>query len=1132
MHFKVLFARSAVLRRRSFTKTLLVMQLTSILLLCACLQVSASGYSQTVSFSGKKVPLERVFATVEKQTGYVFFFDEELLRDARPVTITAENVPLEQFLQKLLADQPFRYLFQKRTIVISRKPPELLAPPADTSAPPVKLISVNGAVYGEGNQPLSGASVTTKSTGKSIITNVRGQFQLTGLPQNTVLVFSFIGYGSREVTVQESSPGIIVRLPLAVSMLDEEVVKGYGRTSMRFATGNTVKISGEDINRQPVMNPLLALEGRVPGMTITATQGYANSPVKVEIRGRNTFNPNLISDPLYVIDGVPLVVLDAQNTTTNASYERGSPGFVQAGLSTITGGQSPLFSINPRDIESITVLKDADATAIYGARGANGVILITTKNGKPGKTRLGLDFRQVFSRSPKYYDMLNTEQYLSMRREALRNDGLGLTTATAPDIISFDNNRYTDWQREIWGTGKTSTIGISLSGGDDRTSFRVGTTIDQSREILTLKGSTQRLNITLGLNHRSQDQKLKLSFSATYGYSKVDAISSPGVTTLAPNAPPIYGNDGKLNYKDWNAAGIGSRFPFRNIYDPLETNTNFLNAGMGMTYQLLKGLDISFRAGYSQALGSNNSFQSIASQNPINNPQGGALFGSTKLNNWNLDPELVYTRYISNGRLEILLGGTLQNSVMSSQLIQGLGYTNDALLSSISLAPFTVNIDDFNQVKYMDLHARLNYIWANKYILNLTGNRSGSSTFGPGRQFGNFWSVGLGWILTEEHWIRRQLPDFISNFKINANYGIVGSQGGGAYQYLSRWSVPNPGMVLPNYNNVTPLAPLQAVNQIYQWAESNNLSADLSLYFLKDRINVSVSYYRNSCDNQITGIPTPAFTGFTTVTGNSPANVRNTGWEFSVSGQLVQQKNFRWSASFNLGFNDNKLISYPDFQYSSLYNTYRIGQSLNTRYVYKYLGINPQTGQRSYVDYNHDGAITMNSNTPPASGVDDRFIMLDLNDKFNGGGSMRFSYKSLDLNLGFSYRKGIGLIPFVASGGPIGNMPFEDYNGRWQKPGDNALYPRLSTLSANSDTWFRNSTGAYTDVSFFRLNTVSLSYQLPQKMISKAGMQSCSFSLTVQNIFTITGYKGLDPGRSFSSLPTPRSIAAGINLNF
>ena len=1108
------------------------MKLTSILLLCACLQVAASGYSQTVSFTGKKVPLEKVFAAVEKQTGYVFFFDEKLLNDARPVSIEAEKVPLEQFLQRLLADQPFRYLFQNKTIVISRKLTALPSPGADTSAPQVKMIMVGGVVFGEGNQPLSGASITTKATGKSIITNARGQFEFASIPVNTVLVFSFIGYGSREVAVNESSPGLIVRLPLAVSVLDEEVVKGYGRTSTRFATGNIVKVSGEDISRQTGMNPLLALEGRVPGMTLIPTQGYANSPVKVEIRGRNTFNPTLVSDPLYVIDGVPLVILDAQNTTTNASYERGSPGFVQAGNSVLTGGQSPLFSINPRDIESITVLKDVDATAIYGARGANGVVLITTKKGKAGKTQLGVDVRQVISYSPKYHEILNTEQYLNMRREALRNDGLGLTLANAPDVIGFDNNRYTDWQREVWGTGKTTTIGVSLSGGDDRTSFRLGGTVDEGREILTLKGSTQRLNITLGLNHRSQDQKLRIAFSAVYGYTKVDAIQSPNVTTLPPNAPPIYGTDGRLNYKDWNAAGIGGRFPFRNIYDPLETRTNLLNASMGVTYQVIKGMDLSFRAGYSQAQGSNNSIQSIASQNPINNPLGSNLFGNTKMSNWNLDPEMIYTKFIGSGRLEVLVGGTLQTSIMSSQLVQGLGYTNDALLSSISLAPVATNIDDYNQVKYLDLHARINYIWDNKYILNLTGNRSGSSNFGPGRQFGHFWSAGLAWIMTDERWIRKLLPELISNIKINANYGVVGSQGGGAYQYLSRWSVPSAGMVLPAYNNVTPLAPIQAVNQIYQWAESNNVSADLNIYFLKDRINLGVSHYRNSCDNQITSIPTPAFTGFTSVTGNSPANVRNTGWEFSVSGQIIQQKDFMWSASFNLGFNSNKLISYPEFQYSPFYNDYRLGESLNTKYLFQYIGINPQTGQRSYIDYNKDGFISMNSNTPPASGVDDRYVRVDLNDKFNGGGTMMFRYKSWNLSMSFNYRKGVSVVPFPASGGVLGNMPLDAYLGRWQKPGDNAQFPRLTTLSATTDNWFRSSTGYYTDASYLRLNNAYLSYQFPQKMVRKAGMQSCSFSLAVQNVFTITRYKGLDPGRGINALPLPRSIAAGLTLNF
>ena len=1131
MHFKDLIARSALWGRRCFTKTLLVMQFTSVLLLCVCLQAAAGAHSQTVSFSGKKISIEKVFNAVEKQTGYVFFFDEDLLRVARPVTIEAVNLPLEQFLHKLMEDQPFRFLFQKRTIVISRKPSLLPTLAADTT-PVTKMIPVEGVVFGENNQPLSEASVTVKSTGKSVITNVRGQFSIPAIPVNSILVFSFIGYTSREMLIKEDMGTIVIRLPVAVSMLDEEVVKGYGKTSTRFATGNIIRVSGEEISKQPVMNPLLALQGRVPGMTITPTQGYASSPVKIEIRGRNTLNPNIVSDPLYVIDGVPLVVLNMTNTTSNASYERGSPGFVQAGISAITGGQSPLFSINPRDIESITVLKDADATSIYGSRGANGVILITTRKGKPGKTKLDLYVRQNISTVAKRWKMLDTQQYLNMRREALKNDGISLSMAAAPDILGFDNNRYINWQDELWGTAQQTTAGVSLTGGDDRTTFRVAGNFDNGKEITTLNGSNKRFNVTMSLNHKSQDQKLNLSFTANYAYTSVNSIPTPGLTTLPPNAPAVYDEDARLNYKDWNAAGIGYLFPFGSALNPSVSGSNFLTSGIAMNYSLMKGLVLSFSAGYNIMHNNNKSLISIASQNPLNMPMGSLILGNTRLNNWNLDPELTYTRFIGNGKLEVLLGGTLQNSATNAQTTSGFGYTNDGLLSSISFAPFTSNQDDFAQERYLDVHGSVRYIWENKYILNITGNRSGSSTFGPGRQYGSFGSAGLAWIATEEAWVKGMMPAWISTVKLSTNYGITGGRGAGAYDHLTRWTVPYSSSVLPNYNNVTPLAPLQAVNQVYQWSTNKKMGADLDLWFMKDRINLSVSYFKNSSDDQITGMPTPAFTGFTSVTANSPANVQNTGWEFNLRGNIIQGTDFRLSANFNLGFARNKLVSYPDFEFSPFYNIFKVGESLNSVYLLNYLGINPLDGQRSYTDFNHDGMISIDNSRPPGSGSDDRYIPVDLNPDFNGGAGVQLSYKRLDLSLSFNYTKGMGAVAFTGSGGAMGNIPVEVYEGRWQKPGDIAAYPRLTTLTSNSDIIFSRSTGAYTDASYIRLNNVNINYSFPEKLTRRVGVHSCSVFLTMQNLFTITRYKGLDPGAIFSALPMPLTIASGISLNF
>src|SRR5258708_5258684 len=294
----------------------------------------------------------------------------------------------------------------------------------------------------------------------------------------------------------------------------------------------------------PLTRPTVA--GRVAGLVITSSSGYASSPVKVEIRGRNTINPGFTSDPLYIIDGVPLTVLEVGGQSTN---QYGSTGFIQNGTFTATGGQSPFFSLNPADIESIEVLKDADATAIYGSRGANGVILITTKKGKAGKTTFSLNLTQGMSEVTRHWAMLNTPQYLQMRREAFKNDGITPTLGNAPDLLLWDTTRNTNWQDQLWGgMGQVTNLQTALSGGDDRTVFRIGAGYSRQTEILTHSGANQRASVSFNLNHHSLDQKFSVSLTTNFSYALVNTLYTPSAVSTAPDAPPIYNSAGGLNY--------------------------------------------------------------------------------------------------------------------------------------------------------------------------------------------------------------------------------------------------------------------------------------------------------------------------------------------------------------------------------------------------------------------------------------------------------------------------------------------------------------------------------------------------------------------------------------------------------
>jgi len=1119
-------------------KTWRIMRLTTSLLTICCLHAAALGNAQQVTYSASKEPLQKVFAAIEQQTGYVFFYDIPLIRQAKPVSIELKNVPLDQALNAVLKDQLLTWTIEKKTIIISPKPVApvpVWTPRADTAISPSGQPLLSGLVMDMNGQVLSGASITIKETGKSTLTDSRGAFHMQAPAAKAKVIISYVGYTTREIALAEGQRDMFVQLTIAVDALDEEVVQAYGKTSMRLTVGNMVKISGEELQKQPVMNALLALSGRVPGMLVTPTSGYLSAPVKVEIRGRNTINSSLVSDPLYVIDGVPLSILDINvSFFTQGSYDKGSTGFFQAGVQSYAGGQSPLFSINPADIESITVLKDAAATSIYGARGANGVILINTKKAKPGKTKFDVGVQESIMTVPKQWDMLNTSQYLQIRREALKNDGLAFTVANAPEL-GWDTTRSVDWQKEILSWSKNTEANVRLSGGDRQTSFVVSGSYTQSKELTNYDGKNQRATLSSSLTHKSTNQKLTLDINTTYSYTNVKSIGMPSfISYLPPNAPPIFDAKGALNYADWNKVGLGSAFPFVTILRTSGSLTNFINAGVGVSYNVAKGLTVSFKGGYSN--GQSNAFwyNPIASQNPITGILGNAGFGYTTINNWNIDPQVNYSFYIGGGRLELMAGSSYQSSITKGTTLVGSNYTNDALLQSISNAASITSGQQEARRKYANIRTRINYNWRNKYILELTGNREGSSNFGPGRQYGQFWSAGGAWIASEEKWMKSLLPSWWSFLKLNGSYGLTGTEAGASYQYLTQWTTPSDYSGIPQqqYNGVTPMALLHAVNPDYQWQETRKLNIDLSMGFLKDRIMLTATWYRNECNNQLTNVPIPAFSGFTTVIGNSPANVRNTGWEGSIHARLVESKTFSWAFDFNIGANKNILLSYPNFELSPYYSTMKIGKSLNSKFLFHYLGINPQNGKRSFEDYNHDGFVTSMAAMPPGTLNDDRYVALDPTPKYEGGITNTFTYKRIALTLHCIYKNLLAQKAFAGTAGAMGNTPTEILGKYWQQPGDQAVYPRLTASSSTSDSQFTQSDGYYVDASFVRLAAVALAYSLPDAACKRMHMQGATISVNTSNLINITGFKGLDPEVSSLSLPQPRIIAARISLNF
>lgn len=1110
------------------------MKCVTLLLAIIFLGLSTNSFAQTITYSGKKIPVSRALEVIKKQTNYAVVFNPAHLLETTPVTIDVKNMEVETYLKTILEKQPLGYSMVKNTIIVYQVEKKA------TALPPASIVS--GTVTNTRGEPMDGASVVVLRTKEGTMANAKGEFVLKNLEETDSLIISQIGYNTRRVSVmlKPGEASVKVILADATNPLDEVVMRAYGTTSQRLSTGNISRVTAKDIETQPVMNPLLALEGRVPGLNITRTSGFASSPVNVELRGRTGLASAFSTEPLYVVDGVPIVTLDLKVNGTIDMGGRGYQGFMsnkgtaQLFSAVVTGGQSPLFSINPKDIESIEVLKDADATSLYGSRGANGVILITLKKGKAGPAQFSLDITQGVDVITHFRKMMNTSEYLQIRREAFKNDGIIPTPLNAPDLMVWDTTRNVDWQRELYGgTGKRTSVQAALSGGNAQTTFRLSTNYDRSTNITTVSGATQRLTFASALTYRSPDQKFSLNLGTSFTYSVVNAIGVGG-PELPPNAPAIFDKKGNLNWAEWNAGGETSAglFPFASLLQPNKQRSNTLRPSLNLGYKLFKGLEFTTSLAYSNGHHWDERYFPSISQNPLTNPSGMSTFGTTYSSNWLIEPKVSYESFIGKGTLGLMVGGTLQSDYSQALNQYALGYSDDDLLKSLNNAAFVTNLAAKSYSKLIGTIAEIRYSFAQKLILNLSGRRDGHSNFGPGRRFGNFGSIGAAWIASEEKWLKEVLPSYIPFLKIQGSYGSLGSASVGEYQYTSQWGILKNGVgIMPPYGDVQPLVNMHAVNPDYRWQVNKKLYTGITLgFFDNSRLELNAGYYNERTGNQLLLLPTAMLTGFSQVLGNLDAVIENIGLEAALNARIIQKKQFSWSVSFNIAANRNKLVAFPGLANSAYASYYRIGEPTNLEYVFQYKGIDPLTGLPGFYDNNKDGKIVENLSNMPGTGEDDRNVIINLSPKYAGGLSTSLVYRNFSFSAGFDFTKKLVANEFTyLQIGAMNNLPVEVLGNYWRAPGDQTIF---SKPSLSGDSFFKKSDRSYADGSFFKMNSFTCKYRLPENMVKKIGTKDCSVSLNASNIFVVTAFKGLDPLVPLRGMPSPRTIVANLSFTF
>ncbi|MBS1529311.1 MAG: SusC/RagA family TonB-linked outer membrane protein, partial [Bacteroidetes bacterium] len=784
--------------------------------------------AQSVSLNIKNAKVAQVFADIEKQTNVTFVYNTEAITGLSNITIKVDKQTLSEVLTILTRKLPLQFRQSGTVIGVDRisyqKPqavPSEKTEPVSTAPP----LTINGRVLNENGQPLSGASIRVKGTSIATSTDQNGAFTLQNVKENSVVVISYVGYLPKEVTVTREVSNIIVTLALASSKLDEVVIIPYGTTTERLNTGSVAKVSTKEIDEEPVSNPLAALQGRVAGLIVTQASGLPGSSYTVQVRGQNSILSG--TDPLYIVDGVPF------NGTSLDEVSLGYPS-----------KQSPFNSISPNDIESIEVLKDADATAIYGSRGANGVILITTKKGKAGKTRIDADVNSGFGKVTRTMQFLNTQQYLSVREEAFRNDNRAITPAVAYDLVSWDTTRDINWQQMlIGGTAHQTNAQASISGGNDQTQFLVGTNYHRETTVFPGDFNEQRADVHFNINHQSLDNRFSMTVSGSYSNDVNHMIQGDLFSNinLPPDAPYPYDANHNLA---WQENGYYYLNPLAPLYQPYTATTDNLLGNINLSYKILPGLTAKVDAGYSYMQLDQVAITPADSQYPPFSPESYTTFGSNNIKGWIVEPQLNYTRTIGKGTLEALLGGSEQQQVTNGDNIFATGYSSDALLASTSGASSVSSSSNYSEYRYQAIFGRLHYMWDNKYILNLTGRRDGSSRFGPGNQYANFGAIGAAWVFSEESLIKDKLP-FLSYGKLRASYGITGNDQIGDYRYLDSWRPT----VYP-YQGITGLQSYTLFNPNYAWEINKKLEAAMDLGFFKDRILFSASYFRNRSSDQ------------------------------------------------------------------------------------------------------------------------------------------------------------------------------------------------------------------------------------------------------------------------------------------
>ncbi len=974
--------------------------------------------------------------------------------------------------------------------------------------------TLTGTVVDEAGLPLPGATVVEQGTTNGTTTDFDGNFTIS-VADGSILEVSYIGYTSIEVNSSSDNLTIIL---LAGNELDEIVITGYTTQTKRTLTDNIATVNSDDIAGVPTPNLINTLAGKVAGVQISQTNCKVESGFQFRIRGQSSVSAG--TQPLYVLDGIPLIVNNESNN--------GAP-------------TNPLITLNPAEIESIDILKDASAASIYGSRGANGVVLITTKQGKEGKAKFNVSVSNGFSSKSNSRDWMNAAEYVEIFTEAAQNGfdyggwpGNGAAYATG----RFD--RYSDgtWQAGTYDTnwedialvdGYTRDANISMSGGNGKTSYFYSLSNNDTKGIVR-GNELNKISARVNVSHKLT-KNFKVGMNIGFNRTEIDRVSNDNSFTTplqaiaqSPISPAFIGDEPY-------AGTVYVNFLLQDKYGSYKT---IIRRNTGKFYGDLTILpNLTFTSSLAYDLFTQSEDQFNGSLTPFQSTNGEAYGSNATTENYIVTNLINYTKdFGQDHNMTLTIGTELNKSKRRFTSVTGQQFPTDDFQTVSSAAEVTAGSGTFTAYSFVSYFSRATYSYKDRYLFKAGLRRDGSSRFGTDVRFGTFPSASAGWILSEEDFLRDN--SLISFLKLRGSWGEVGNAEIG--NFASRGLF---GGV--SYNQRPGIAPTQAENASLSWETSSQIDISAQFGLLDDRISGELTYYVKDTDNLLFDEPIPTSSGASSLTKNIGA-VKNSGFEFIISTKNIVNQDFSWNTDFNFGKNENKVVSLPNGEDSvSGRNILRVGSPINSFYLLEYAGVDPANGDALYFTNTETNGV-FSKTTTNDTGEAERRVMGNPFPEILVGLSNTVTYKNFDLNIIFQGEWGASIYNgggrFQSANGDWFDNQTRDQLARWQKPGDITNIPQARLGWSNGTG---HSSRYLEEADFIRLRNVTLGYNFQQSTISKLGLSDARLYVSGLNLLTITDYTGYDPesrsdaggvGQVFYSAPAASTMSVGLNISF